>query len=61
MILQEEADDENALIHEVENGHAKRNGVNISGIEENPVTVKPAPSTGIKFGWIKGVLVGCGD
>ena len=44
---------------EVENGNAKLNGSALNGtiVEDLNVSVKPAPTAGPKFGWIKGVLV----
>ena len=47
------------LVPEVENGNAKLNGSALNGtiVEDLNVSVKPAPTTGPKFGWIKGVLV----
>ena len=46
-------------MQEVENGNVKLNGSALNGtaIEDLSVTVKPVPTTGPKFGWIKGVLV----
>ena len=45
------------MVQEVENGQVKLNGsaLNSSAVED--ATVKPAPTAGPKFGWIKGVLV----